>query len=314
VAGAQAPDDTLSLRLYYPCRFGDSADERDSGVIPVDTTRTPLPVVILIPDEDTPQESYGWLADALAQAGMAVASYCWVHEHADGVTRPGPGLLPKRLARKRLGKKPSCPALPAVMAELKRLNKRGPLSGCLNLSCIVVGGHATGGTAALLNANRDWFPDVCGAFAYASHTLAEPGHGWERGDVIPLPRDMPLLLIAGTEDGVLASELPGTGERPETWAVEQTFKEGIKGRRGDRHLVLVKDASHYTFTSPRDTASGREFMDRRTRGQGKALRKYLARLIVTFCDQTCRKDPMSRADMEALVQAGHDMVADSARK
>ena len=283
-------------------------------MIPVDNKRTPLPVVILIPDVDMPQENYSWLAEALAQAGMAAVSYNWVHEHADGLVKSGPGLQSKRLSRKRLGRKPSCPALPAVMAELKRMNKRGPLAGALNLSCIVLGGHAAGGSAALLNANREWFPNLCGAFAYASHTLTEPGNGWERGEVMPLPRDMPLLLMAGTEDGVLAHRLPGTGTRPETWAVEKTFTDGVKGRRGDRHLVLVAGASHYTFTSPRDTASGSGFLDRRTRGKGKALRAYLAKLIVTFCDQTCRKDPMSRADMEALVQPAHAMVADASKK
>ncbi|MEM0952809.1 MAG: hypothetical protein AAGI24_01610 [Pseudomonadota bacterium] len=311
---ATAPYDSVTLRVYYPCRFSDTVEEQASALIPVDNKRTPLPVVLLIPDVDVPQESYSWLAEALAQAGMAAVSYSWVHEHADGLVRSGPGFQEKRLSRKRFGRKPSCPALPTVLSELKKMNKRGPLAGALNLSCMVIGGHAAGGRAALLNANREWFPNLCGAFSYASHTLTEPGQGWERGDVMPLPRDMPLLLLAGTEDGVLASRLPGTGPRPETWAVEKTFADGVKGRRGDRHLVLVDGASHYTFTAPRASVTGSGFLDRRTRGRGKALRKYLAKLIVTFCDQTCRKDPMSRADLQALVQSSHHMVEDASHK
>ncbi len=302
------------MRVYYPCRFGDTAEERATGVIPVDTRRTPLPVVILMPDEDIPQESYSWLAESLAQAGIAAASYSWVHEHADGVIRSGPGLQRKRISRKRYGRKPSCPALPAVLAELKRLNKRGALAGSLNLSCLVIGGHAAGGTAALLNANREWFPALCGAFSYGAHTLAEPSQGWERGDVMPLPKDIPLLVMGGTEDGVLATRIPGTDGRPETWAVEKTFAEGVKGRRGDRHMVLIDGASHYTFTSPRDASSGLDFLDRRTKGRGKLLRQYLAKLIVTFCDQICRSDPMSRADLQALVDPEHPMVSAASKK
>ena len=264
-----------------------------------------------MPDCDISLESYSWLATDLAQAGMAVATYSWISEDKSRGVHIGPGLQRKRLAKKRFGKKPSCPALPAIFSELKRLNKKGLLEGHLNLSHVVLGGHAQGGALALLNANRDWFPGVCGAFSYAAHTLADPDQGWDDGDVLSLPPDMPLLMMAGTADGVLAADLPGDGDHPETWAVEQSFRKGLKGKRGDRHLVLIEDASHYTFASPRDKTSGRCFLDRRTRGQGKALRKYLSKLVVMFCDQTCRGNPMSAADLKALCDPAHPMVARS---
>ncbi len=302
--------------MYYPSRFSDSVEERSTGLVALESARAPFPIVILLPGEDLSQESYSWLATELAQAGSVVATYSWICEDTNGQMRSGPGQQRKRLSHKRYGRKPSCPALPAVFSALKRLNKTGLLANQLNLSCVVLGGHGLGGRMALLNANRDWFPAVCGAFAYGGHALADPEQGWARRDVLPLAPDMPLLLIAGSNDGVLDTEtahLAGSDASP-TWAVERSFSRGIKGRRGDRHLVIVKGGSHYNFTSPRDLTTGKHFLDRRTRGHGKAVRQYLAQLLVTFCDQTCRGDPMTMADLSALCDASHPMVARAEHK
>lgn len=282
--------------------------------MPADAGRAPFPIVILLPEENTPQECYGWIANELAQAGLVAVTYSWIHEDRNGQVQSGPGEQLKRLMKKRFGRKPSCPALPAVFSELKRMDRRGPLANYLNLSCVILGGHGMGGRMALLNANRDLFAGVRGAFSYGGHVVAEPDQGWDENATMPLAADLPLLLMGGTEDGILAADIPGTGEQPETWAIRRSFKQGIKGKRGGRHLVLVDGASHFTFAAPRDRTTGRCFLDRRTKGRGKALRKYLARLVVTFCDQTCCGDPMSTADLTALADSRHDMVAHSDHK
>ena len=317
ISGETAPYDTLTLKLYYPCQFSDSLDERKTGVIPPDTGRSPFPIVVLMPDIDIPQEGYGWLAAELARAGFAAVTYSWIAEDERGMVRSTPGVQLKRLAKKRFGRKPSCPALPAVFSELKRVNRKGPLAGHLNLACVILGGHATGGRMALLNANTDWFPAVCGVFSYAGHTLAEPDLGWDKRSVIPLATDLPMLVMGGTEDGVIA-----TAERPRenreatgaTDKIERTFKHGVKGKRGDRHLVLVEGASHFTFVTPKDGTTGLTFLDNKTRGSGKKLRQYLAQAIVTFCDTACRGNPMSGADLKALCDASHPLVAHAEHK
>ncbi len=285
--------------------------ERSTGIIPPDTSRAPFPVVVLLPAEDISLESYNWLASELAQAGLAVATYNWLSKDKNGTVHTTPGVQRKRLAKKRYGRKPSCPALSSVFAELKRMNRKGVLSDQLKLSHAVLGGHALGGTMALLNANRDWFPAVCGAFSYAGHCIGDPEQGWDKRSAMPLAADLPLMLIGGTRDSVLEAQtghLAGKHASP-TWAVEHSFDEGIKGKRGDRHLVLLEGGGHYSFTSPRDEAMGFHFMDQRNRGQGKAMRKYLAQLVVTFCDQICCGDPMSTADLAALSDSDHPMVA-----
>jgi hypothetical protein len=249
-------------------------------------------------------------------AGMAVVTYTWVCEEKDGTVHTSPGVQRKRLGRKRYGRKPSCPALPAIFSELKRLNKNGVLAGQLNLSCVILGGHALGGTMALLNANRDLFPAVSGAFSYAGHTLADPNEGWDKNAVLPLAPDMPLLLIGGTADSVIDSDtrhLSGKNASP-CWAMEHSFDHGINGKRGDRYLVVLEGASHYTFATPRDETTGRYFLDRRTRGRGKPFRKYLAQLIVTFCDRVCCGDPMSAADLDAMCDSEHALVHRAGKK
>lgn len=316
VSGETAPYDTLNLKVYYPCRFADSAAERRTGIVPVDTDRAPLPLIIFLPDEDVNQECYGWLASELAMAGFAVATYNWVCELKDGGVRYAPGVQRKRLARKRYGRKPSCPALAAIFSELKRLNRKGVLAGQLNLSRCLLGGHGLGGSMALLNANRDWFPSLCGAFSYAGHCLGDPDQGWDRKSAMPLAPDLPLLLIGGDRDSVLAADTAHLGgdRKDAAWAIEQSFSDGVKGKRGDRLLVVLEGAGRYTFTSPRDDSCGRRFLDSAIPGQGKALRKYLSQLIVTFCDQHSCGNPMSTADLSALADADHPMVARADRK
>jgi pimeloyl-ACP methyl ester carboxylesterase len=317
ISGEQAPYDNVTLKIHYPCQFADSLEERKTGVIPAETGRAPFAVVVLLPDIDISHENYSWLAAELAQAGFAAVTYSWIAEDQDGLVRSTPGIHLKRLTKKRFGRKPSCPALPAIFSELKRVNRSGPLAGLLNLSCVILGGHAAGGRMALLNANTDWFPSVCGVFSYAGHTLAEPELGWDKRNVIPLPPDMPILLIGGTDDSVIA-----TAERPRdnreatgaTGKIERTFRQGVKGKRGDRYLVLVEGGSHFALAAPRDGITGFTFLEDVSRGGGKPLRKYLARLIVTFCDSACRGDPMSGADLKALVDSSHAMVAHSDQK
>lgn len=316
VSGEPSPFDTLSLKVYYPCRFTDSVEQRRTGVVAADDSRAPFPVVVLLPAEDVSHESYGWIATELALAGFAVATYSWIRRDKERGVHSTPGLQRKRLGKKRFGRKPSCPALPAVFSELKRLNKHGVLANTLNLSRTVLGGHGLGGSLALLNANKDWFPAVCAAFSYAGHCLADPEQGWDKRTVLPLAADLPLLMIGGTQDSLLESEtghLAGKHASP-TWALEHSFAEGIKGKRSDRHLVLLEGGSHYTFASPRDETTGRHFLDRRSRGLGKSLRKYLASLVVTFCDQACCGDPMSTADLKALADGDHPMVAQAQTK
>jgi predicted dienelactone hydrolase len=313
VPGYSAPYDTLTLKIYYPCNYQDSFEERNTGFIPADESRAPFPVVILMPGTNVPAEAFGWLAHKLAEAGFAVVTYSWVTlDFGDSISL-STGVNLKRLTRKRYGKKPSCPAIPPILKELKQLQKQedGLLAGKLDLDRVILGGHSAGGTMALLNANSDWFAQVCGAFSYAAHTAGNVMLDWEEGSIMPIASDLPLLIMGGTRDGVIAASSHRYGDdtgSSSTQRIEQTFAS-IKGSRGDRYLVIVEGANHFSFVRPGDRSTGRPFLDLEPQGSKRAIRKYLAQLVISFCDHVCTGNAMSSADLQGLCNSNHPLAA-----
>ena len=319
--------DALTMKLYYPScpapgrggvgRSGTGGADGGggisrAGVLAADGGRAPFPVVVFLPGAGVPQEGYAWLAQEIAAAGFAVATYQWLSLEAGKAGIPGPGARPKQLRRKRFGRKPSCPALKGIFAELKRVNRRGVLAGCLDLEQVIFGGHSTGGALALLNANRDFFPAVKGAFAYAAHTAGEEKLGWEAGSFMPLARDLPLLLMGGTEDRVLAGPAQGGFKAARgdfAAALRGTFKEAVRGKRGDRHLLLVEGGNHYGLAWPWDATVGQRFLDGESKGGDKKLRAYLARVIVNFCDYVITGNALSAAELRSLCSGEHPLAA-----
>ena len=312
VAGRAAPYDNLTLKIHYPCRYGDSFEERDTGFVPPDPDRSPLPVVIIMPGVNISHESYGWLARRLAKAGFAALTYSWVTvEIADRVS-VSPGVQIDRLTRQGYGQGPSCPALPAIMEELQRVQQEGLLAGHLDLQRIVLGGHSAGGSMALLNANQEWFPSVCGAFAYAAHTAGNLQLGWEEGSFMPIADNLPLLMLGGSRDGVIAasSHRYRSGEHASASSpIERSFREGVPGSGGGRQLLIVEGANHFSFVWPQDKSTGRPYLDRKAKGRGKKVRKHLGKAIVHFCRHACRGDADAAAALKRLCSPDHPLTA-----
>lgn len=311
VAGFSAPFDSLTLKIYYPCQYSDSFDERNTGFIPADPKRAPFPVVIIMPGINLSHEAYGWLARCLAEAGYVAVTYSWVTMELGDMINTSPGVQLKRLAHKRYGKKPSCPAIAAVLAELKRVQKKSVLAGLLDLKKVVLGGHSAGGTMALLNANPDWFPAVRGAFSYAAHTAANVQLGWEEDSIMPITRDLPLLIMGGNRDGVIASSSHRYGDDEDsspTERVERTFHEAVKGNRKDRYLLIVRGANHFSFAWPRDNSTGRPFLDGEEEGDGEEIRKYLASAVINFCDYASSGNAMAAAELQGLCNTYHPLA------
>lgn len=103
------------------------------------------------------------------------------------------------------GSAPTASALPALLAKLEQLQSEGILAGMLDLQRIILGGHSAGGRIAIENANPQFFPQVVASFAYGAHTMAGVIMGYEAGTVLPLSSSLPMLLIGGTCDGVIAN-------------------------------------------------------------------------------------------------------------
>lgn len=316
----RAPYDNLTLKLHYPCRYGDSFEERDTGFVPADSARSPFPVVILMPGINISSDAYGWLARKLAQAGFLAVTYSWVTVEMGGSASLSPGVDMDSLRPENYGRAPSCPPLPAILGDLAAAHQRGLLAGHVDLDRVVLGGHSAGGSMALLNANAKWFPALRGAFAYAAHTAGNVRLGWPPDSFMPLADDLPLLLMGGTRDGVIAASGHRYGQQgaaTASAAIERTFATAVGGARGDRYLLIVKGANHFALAWPTDKTTGRAYLDNKAAGgkkRNKNLRRYLGDATVTFCQLACHGGTASALALRVLCNTTHPLAAIAQRK
>ena len=312
VEGREPPYDNVTLKIHYPCAYGNSFEERDTGFVPPDATRAPFPVVILMPGVNISLEAYGWIAKALANAGFAAVTYSWITVEIGDRVSASPGVAFEPLMRNRYGKEPSCPALPALLDELRRVHSDSLLAGLLDLDHLILGGHSAGGTMALINANRNWFPGLCGAFSYAAHSAGNLKLGWPADSIMPLAPETPLLIMGGTRDGVIAASghrYRDGGGKPVSDTVQRTFHEGIRGNGGGRHLLIVEGANHFAFVWPKDSSTGRPYLDWTSRGSEQQIRNYLAEVVVTFCRSIGKGDSEAAGALSQLCHPQHPLAA-----
>ncbi len=300
---AEPAYDRVNLKIYYPALFGDTPEERNSGVVPVDAKYAPFGVVILLPGINLGPEGVSWLALRLAAAGYVTVATTAISEEMPGYISISPGFLLDMLAPDNYGKAPSSSVLGPVIDELKAVQADSVLAGKLDLDHIVLGGHSAGGTAALLNANPDWFPGVCATFAYAAHSGASVALGWPAETILPLPAVLPALILAGDHDGVIAasSHRYGKEEGDPVQTVIRTFEEGVPDCDGNSHLFILKGANHFTFACPHDGTTGREFLDWQGGEDQNELRSYLVELLLDFLHSVLRADGSAQTRLSRAV-------------
>jgi len=281
VDGAPAPYDTLTLKVYYPALFGDTPQERNTGTIPAYTTHAPFPVTIFFPGVNVDIASYAWLAIELTKHNNVVVLFSWIAEDFPGSVSLTPGMDLNFIKPDTYGTGPSANALPAILDEMQRLNQSGLLAGLLDLNNIFLGGHSAGGTMALLNANREWFPQVQGAFTYGAHSGASTMLGFPPATVLSL-HDCPLLIVGGTRDGVIESSSHRyalDGKVTPTLLLERTFHEGAKK---DSTLVIFEGANHFLAAYPHDDTTGRGFLEQAPAGSEAEQRQLFIEMVSAF--------------------------------
>ena len=293
LAGAESPHDNVTLKIYYRGMLEQDSDALNTGVVPPDIGDDPTPVVLVIPGINVGPESYAWLAERLAAAGYVAVTYSHIAEEMPGYVSLTPGLEIAALAPAEYGKRPSATALGAIFQTLENLNANGLLAGCLATDRVVLVGHSAGGSVALCNANRDWFPQICGAASYGAHAAASTVLGYDEGTILSLPGDVPLLLMAGTRDGVIAASAHRYGDEPgdPLERVHATFDQGIASDRGDCFLVEVEGGNHFSFAYPHSEATGRGFLDWDETADGTAIRDCSAAVLQSFGRFAVGQDP-----------------------
>ncbi|TXS96413.1 dienelactone hydrolase [Parahaliea maris] len=310
VPGQPGPFDRATLKIYYPARYGDSLEERNSGCVPPDPAFAPCPVVIFLPGINLGPEAYAWLARALAAQGFVCVLPSMVAEEMPGYTSLTPGLDVQALLPEHYGSRPSATTLAPIREMLKALNSSGQLAGSLDLQRLVLGGHSAGGSVALLNARRDWLPGLQATFCYGAHAGAASQLGYPPAAQFPLPAEVPTLMLGGDRDGCIANSLHRYGLEDgafgPTAMVQRSFEDALERHGDDSYLGILTGANHFSLAWPEDSTTGRPFIDLAATRPGTHLRRQLLCAISRFLRGSVLGDSRAVAALERQLGSRHN--------
>ena len=316
VEDISSPFDTIHLKIFYPAQMPGSELKQNMGKVPANSVLAPFKVIIIFNGFNCGPELYQWLAVKLAECGFVSVTFSWIAQNIPGMVALTPGVDIKSLAPNTYGSAPTASALPTILAALEHLQSEGVLAGLLDLQNVILGGHSAGGRVAIESASPQFFPQVVGAFAYGAHTAAGVQMGYESGSILPLPDSLPLMLIAGTRDGVIANSSHRYGltwEQPTT-PVARTFGEALAGGRGDSYLLLLEGANHFSITDPIDFTIGTPELDFSATQSEAKLRDLIAEAVTLFinahiCHQAAAVDALNK-----LLISKNPLIASFERK
>jgi predicted dienelactone hydrolase len=284
VPNTKSPFDVIQIKIFYPALEPQDDTQRNSGILSPDKSKLPFPVVLMLNGVNCPPESYQWLGERLAQNGCLFVSFQWItDELPGGLQGLTPGIDVRFMNFENYGKGATGSAVQPILDDLEKINSDGILAGCLDLENVILGGHSAGGSIALMNAGH--FPQVKKAFAYGSHTQGSTMMGFPPNYVCRITAEKPILMLGGNHDGVItwSARRYGKSEEDCTISLRQTFAKAIGGNRGDRYLAIFDGANHFTFAHPKDSTTGRPFLDFEPKNDGQH-REIMAQMITDFIE------------------------------
>lgn len=304
IEGQQSPYDTIHLKVFYPGQMSEG-----------DLEKTPFPVVIFFNGFNCDAQQYHWLAVKLTERGLVVVVFNWVTQIQPGIVSLTPGADLESRKPHLYPTLTTALALPTLLDKLAQLQNQGILAGMLDLQSIILGGHSEGGRVAMENANPKFFRQVVASFAYGTHTAGLLFLGYEPGTILPLPDSLPLLLMAGTCDGVIVNSSDQYGMRPHpTTPVIRTFQEAIAGGRNDSYLVLLKGANHFSISDNPDSTIPRPYLDFSATQPQESFRLLIAEIIGSFIDTHIRHQSPVSVTLTQLLNTPNPLIESFERK
>ena len=318
-----AGGDAAQATLYYPGDGSRLEEARLTGQVPA-ASGEPWPLVIVMPGINVAPDTYRWLAHRLVPTGVCVVTYAAIGSLGPAGQGITPGLDLDALAPANIGSRPVATALRPLLNRLASLSEAdsAPPADMLDLDRVVVGGHSAGGTVALHSSDPGWVPGLRAVFAYGAHTMVATALGHGEAAVVAIPAKVPVMLLAGDRDGVIAASRDRYRRDHATYGghadddghgvhdpVRRTFEEAIGHGRGDSWLVEVAGVGHFAVCHPVDTTSGRAFLESEPAAD-PAVRDLLGDLIAAFIAASVGS--AGGAGLEEMV--AHDLVAHWSRR
>jgi dienelactone hydrolase len=299
VPGARPPYDVVQFRVDYPAAAAATADA-GLGLIGPDPSYGRLPVVILHGNFNCPPHLYLWLARRLALAGRAAVTFTWVTTWLDD--RPGlsTGIDLGAVAPDATLRRSPHLVLEPLLGALTTLPEIG---ASLDTDRVVLGGHSAGGTLALLAAAPAWHPRVRGAFSYGGHTRAQVPQGLGTDTYLPLSGDLPLLLVAGTADGVVGAIAARQGHTGSEHPMVATRHRAVPDA-GDAWLVMIEGADHYAVADGYDGSTGRGYLEQPGPADPSVVRDRFAALALDLCSVAFDGSREARRRLDAVASPG----------
>ncbi|MEM7553866.1 MAG: dienelactone hydrolase [Cyanobacteria bacterium P01_A01_bin.84] len=310
VKNAEFPYNVIHLKILYPARMSRNEKENNMGKLPVESEQAPFPIIIFFNGINCDASVYQWLGIKLAESGFIVVTFNWITENLPGIISLTPGVNIAAYQPENYGNIPSTLATPVLLSKLEQLQQESILQGMLDLNKIVLAGHSAGGRVAIENANPQFFSGVVATFAYAAHSMAPMMMNYEAKKILPLPDSLPMLIMGGTVDGVIAnsSDRYGLLEGDSTTSVIRTFSEGINGDRKDSYLVLLEGANHFAIAHPCDSTTGTSFLDFPSTQPEEKIRSLIADIIILFLEIQVRNHSEKSQELENLLNSRNSLI------
>ena len=111
IPDAPAPYDRLLMKILYPAVYTGSDIERNTGILPVEMSAAPYPVVIFFNGSNVESKSYQWLAEVLTLRGMVVVLFDYLNEVMPGAITLTSGVDIDAIKPANYGSRPTVPTL-----------------------------------------------------------------------------------------------------------------------------------------------------------------------------------------------------------